>query len=404
MKEKPNYIKELECALNKKDNNILLKTISTYVYSDDDKSFVINSYTPYMMNIYKVYKCLIENGYDVSCVIINVGEYENTIGITNIDYKYIKYINNYVTKNNLNTKIFFEYDSSSEAEYEDYMLMIDSLKWYRCMINDSQLTPVEKLTFAYDLAKLFKYNSSDNIGNDNTLHLIFKTGNIVCLGYNRFMMAILNGIDRNVYYSDFETICYDEKGGEPEYHSRGIVRIDDDEYDIHGIYICDPTWDSIDLRKEDYYGDKYDAFSGYRYFMVPIYKYRRFFKGDTYPRLFNGKLKGYEKRLTNKKLDEIIRNPNVLNDLVCKMNCINYKEFDKLFLDHMTYKEFLRYLNCKRPDSDKFLNIILRVRHFEGYNVDDMNNILVYGIEEDDKDHGLVIEIVDNSKEKQLVL
>ena len=43
---------------------------------------------------------------------------------------------------------FFEYDYSETASYEDFKGFTESLKWYRKIIDDGNLSPVEKIMFA----------------------------------------------------------------------------------------------------------------------------------------------------------------------------------------------------------------------------------------------------------------
>ena len=416
-----NYLEELDSKI-KNENYFSVCDHKIYINKDPIQSntYSVNSYTPDMNAIYKVYFYLIKNGYEVSRVYLDLASFDNTSSITNIEYKYLKYIDNYIKKNNLSTDVDIRYedDLCYFSNVDDLIAMIESLKWYRSIIEYGNLSPYEKLIYAYDIAKTYKYTSSGDTDvdneKDNSLHLIIKTGNIVCFGYNDLIMHILNGLDKNVVYDEFTTICY-EDGPEPEYHSRGIVKIDDYKYNIHGIYMCDPTWDSIHDNRKYIYGDKYDALSGYRYFMVPITKYRRFFRGDTYPRLFYGGLFGYEKRLTKKRLDEMINDPFITDKNIYGMDGINFAECKKILHSDMTYKTLLKYLNCERPDSETFCKAICIVRMNEGYDYEDINNTLIYGIDTDIKDAGTIIVIdeenenaieidCDYSNEKQLVL
>ena len=102
--------------------------------------------------------------------------------------------------------------------------------------NGKELSPYEKYLYAYDIVTKFSYNEEEKDQNhDMSRHLItVLTGDkIVCAGYANLLSEICNqlgitcctqGVNKN------HAICY--------------VRIDDDKWDIHGIYASDPTADS----------------------------------------------------------------------------------------------------------------------------------------------------------------
>ena len=374
-----------------------------YIGEHED-GLILNTYTINLESIYKTYMFLVKKGFKVYDIEINIDSSFYNKSITSLDIKYIGYIKNYVEKNGLNCFINIIYDYDDEASYDDFIHSISCIKWFRKLLTDYDLSPFEKLLFAYDIAKTFEYKTSgptdDDASRDNTLHLIIKTGNIVCLGYNRIVSEIINDLDENILYDSFETFCYSKDGSDVERHSRGIVKIDDDVYDIHGIFVLDPTWDSVNDKYKLIYGKEYDALSAYEYFLVPISKYRRFFKNDTYPRFYTGELFGYEKRLTSKKLNEMVNNPIVTDKYMEELEGINYYEFERIF-KNLRYNDFIKYLNCERPDIDKFLDALLKVRYCEGYSIEDIDNMLVFGLINEDKTRPIIF---DSEEEKELIL
>ena len=278
--------------------------------------------------------------------------------------------------------------------------MIESLKWYRRLVLDNDLSPVERLAFAYDICKTFPYKSSGKNINDNTLHLIIKTGNIVCLGYNRLLYELVFGID-GVKASEFYTKIYHTDPKRTVGHSRGIVKLDDDKYDIHGIYFFDITSDRINELYADYYGEQYGALSAYRHFLVPIHQYKRFFRNSTYPRMFRGKHNAYKEQfLTKRKLDKIVHSSKQNNRILNKK--VIGPEILPIIPEDITVSEFYKYLNCKRPDVFDFMDIIINVRYCEGYDNDTLSEEIVFGIDDVDIDKPIIIE--DDVPMKKLVL
>jgi hypothetical protein len=78
------------------------------------------------------------------------------LNVEKIDYTKIDY-------NPLNTiastyDLKINYENYPLAEFEDFKNMVETIKWYRSMIMDFDLSPLEKLMFAYDIMKTFKYH------------------------------------------------------------------------------------------------------------------------------------------------------------------------------------------------------------------------------------------------------
>ena len=111
----------------------------------------------------------------------------------------------------------------------------------------------------------------------------------LCVGYAEFAKQLLNEVGVKCI-SDSVT-CIGENS-EVEHHQRNFVRIDDDKYNIYGLYAMDITWDSdkdiaiikdeeeneivIARPTEDQQNqiiDKYDSLVLYRHFLIPMDTY-----------------------------------------------------------------------------------------------------------------------------------
>ena len=167
-------------------------------------------------------------------------------------------------------ELSINYGDYLDASYEEFRGLLESVKWYRKIISDSNLSSVEKVMFAFDILKTFRYNESEEDKEDSRYaHRIIETGNIVCLGYSNLLVQILNYLDNNIRVIEFGLDCYDENKSFLGGHSRCLVKLDDDKYNIHGIFALDATWDSdkSHVISSDFASD-YTALDLYRYFLV----------------------------------------------------------------------------------------------------------------------------------------
>lgn len=94
--------------------------------------------------------------------------------------------------------------------------------------------------------KQFNQEYKNSLDDSRNPHRIINSGNIVCQGYSSFLFLILNGMDKNVSSIVVSVdVLHDDI---VEGHTRNLIRIDDDKYSIHGLFVLDPTWDSASKR------------------------------------------------------------------------------------------------------------------------------------------------------------
>lgn len=152
------------------------------------------------------------------------------------------------------------------VHYQEYGNDIDINTLYdtSCQINyitmkikQYNLSPLERLIMVYDIVKNNFYHKeiNENYLISRTLDNVLNSDYIVCVGYIALINAILKNLDINA-----KPIFCQAKDGK---HCRGIVYLNDEKYNINGVYILDPTWDS----KRSSTSDKLDR---YNYFLLPI--------------------------------------------------------------------------------------------------------------------------------------
>ena len=110
-------------------------------------------------------------------------------------------------------------------------------------LNLDNLTPFEKYLKIYNFVKTYKkYNESVNKKASRSLKLILDNEYIVCLGYVNLLQALLNkvNIPSTHFPVNYQT---NVQSLEINNHVRILVRLNDPQYDIKGIYYGDPTFE-----------------------------------------------------------------------------------------------------------------------------------------------------------------
>lgn len=261
--------------------------------------------------------------------------------------------------------ISIDYGEYIKASYEDFVSMRATIDWYKEIVTVNDLSPFEKLIFAYDIMKTFTYKEGDNLEDSRCVPNIIRTGNIVCVGYSKMLEMIINEMGiKSVGISIAPT--KDEAG-----HRRVAVKLDDDKYDIHGLFATDATWDrgidelslvenvdgqQVIRRSGRREGDKvikeYDALALYNCFLIPYSDYQKIFWDEEVPDIF--------------KIFE--RNIGYDYDYFdgCSM------EFKKLFgsIDKSYIKNYI--CNSEKPSLEKFREALSVVRKAEGYVADEV--------------------------------
>ena len=158
------------------------------------------------------------------------------------------------------------------------------------------------------------------------------------------------------------------------YHARTLIRLDDEKYNIHGIYTLDSTWDSQkkelstvtskegkeEIRYEREEGDtlikNYDSLALYRNFLVPYRDYRNLYKTDSKPAIFDEV--DYDLGLTEKE---------PYTDTAEEQRQI-------LFPNETKAIEQKIILDTKKPSLEVFTQALRTVRQKEGYLEDSISD------------------------------
>lgn len=150
-----------------------------------------------------------------------------------------------------NIKLYINCNMASytkeEFEYEERILniLIDPIK-------NSNLSPLEKYIAVYNIVKQFKEYKENELSPEQAriLKKIINNECIVCGGFSILLQVMLQKIN---IPCDIIHVGIEDNTDKNNYsgHVRNIIKIDDDKYNIHGIYLADTTWDN-NLKKDLY--------------------------------------------------------------------------------------------------------------------------------------------------------
>lgn len=143
-------------------------------------------------------------------------------------------------------------------------------------IKENKLSPFESMAFIHKvITSTFSYNDDEMTPiNSRSIVGVVKTSKIVCVGYSRFIKAIIDklemkGLECETFLStlnsyDLDNAVLDELGISPygTIHMQDLIKIKDPKYNVDGVYVSDACWDA----KNEFF----PAGKGYGSFMFPV--------------------------------------------------------------------------------------------------------------------------------------
>lgn len=214
---------------------------------------------------------------------IHNGDYKNELDEDHVQMNFkkesiekLKEINEFLKFNNQEELKFIEdlTDSNLVWPLED---VIESHNYINMVINrikQRDFSPLETICYLHIFTtQNFKYQEVREALIPRSIVGIVNYDAIVCVGYSRFIKAIVDKLNIKGLRCDNFTTVMKESGEKKndmlsEYlsintgHMQNIIYIDDDKYNVHGRYIEDATWDSLN--------DKYPKGKGFANFMFPV--------------------------------------------------------------------------------------------------------------------------------------
>lgn len=296
-----------------------------------------------------------------------------TLKCENKSYENAYYLNSIAKKYPLE----INYGDLHTCSVEEFLAMRETLDFFNDLVQANNLSQAEILMYAYDIMKTFRYKENEeNKDESRYLHNIVMTDYIVCVGYAKFMEQILK--ENGMKVIEVGVTCdlgNDEYGG----HARNLVYLDDDKYDIHGIYAIDATWDSAkgrpilitdengkryivkEARETDTIEKDYDANALYRHFIVPADEYKDVFIKDTIPPILQLQIED--------KYDEFYSDEDKYGPFITTRT-----DLRDLFGDIPSKDDLKDVLRVKKPSLETFKRILYTVRQAEGYSTEEALN------------------------------
>ncbi|MCR5483827.1 MAG: arylamine N-acetyltransferase, partial [Bacilli bacterium] len=280
---------------------------------------------------------------------------------------------NYEVFKGIKSDIKLNYGDMEDATIEEFITMRETINYYKSLIKQANLTPIEEITYAYDLIKSFEYKEGEDLSDSRCLHKCIKGGKIVCVGYSIFLKQVLselgyridtlnaNVVEENGKYSDMNAN-----------HVKNIIRIDDNTYNIHMVAALDTTWDA-NIREEDVTRKRagwestipsVDSILSYIYFLIPKNEYQFVFNDKEMPSIFYYPPEAFAK------------NYEYLPRIERPVQSVDQGRYhiQKLF-DKDEVNLIAPYINAKRPPYEQFKEIIRRVKQAEGFTYEEANNL-----------------------------
>lgn len=243
-------------------------------------------------------------------------------------------------------------------------------------IRDSNLSPFEKYLAVYDIVKKFKpYKENvENPEQARDLCYILNEENeyIVCVGFANLLEELLYRVGiNNKRISASVDVSYDKGYSMEEVnldnvgHARNIILLNDDKYNIHGIYLSDSTWDNdlendyylnalmtFDRKKEAYRLERLtdeDLLFDFHDFEEFKEKLNYLLKTDLQNNINNKYAKTFEKRLINSYLSIYHKIMNILKEL----------DYDKYVYFYDKYQEKFSNTNTNLTEYESIANSFL---------------------------------------------
>ena len=349
------------------NNNIT--TISSY---NDVEKLLQKDLTKFN-EIYLNIECLPADYIEIINVLKDNIEYCNFQDVENEKIIGIIKSNLFNDKTNYKTKYnYYDYVNGDKAV--DTLNYVNNIKNY---VKHFNLSKIETAMFVYDLTRerTYKETTSNNISKSRSLSEVYNSEEIVCAGFSQIYSAILNELGIKTDTVIYRNIDESKHVG----HMANIIYINDNKYDISGVYETDVTWGS---KKED--SNTY--LNSYKTFMnsiISTIKYKKVL--DLEPDKYKGIMGMYERLirlreiqaplfiekneslLFAKKNIDIFRNLNQ-NDKVerCKQIKKYLEKGTNITEDDIN--KVIAQLNSilsKEIDKSKFIDILYQVRRVE---------------------------------------
>ena len=257
-----------------------------------------------------------------------------------------------------------------EYPYQQYLDEEKKLDGMIEPIKKANLSPLEKYIAVYNIVKNFKpyKENTENPEYSRYLRYILDNDYMVCAGYANLLEVLLDKVGINTQHLSVSVdtsykkgFTLEEKPVEYAGHARVIVNLDDDKYNIHGLYMSDPTWDNN--LENSYLNHAIMTFDKMQISDI-------LFKYNTYSNIildihnfqeFNDQVNFLLKRKLNK--DSILtQNKTFKEKLLYTYKDITTSVIDSFECDPNSQKFYQALKNCQ--EENDYINLLTKIGHY----------------------------------------
>ena len=259
----------------------------------------------------------------------------------------------------------------------DAIITIEEIQKQIGYVKSLDLSQMETIMYIYDYVRKRIYtfeDKEDEINESRDLTNVLFGDKIVCMGYTNLFNSMLEylGISAEPVFYDGLEIDNNKNDG----HVRTMINVNDSKYDIQGLFLFDPTWDSKRSKNNnDYlssykffaknvkYMEKYDIYAG-----LDDNKFIKYYNDDYYLplklALKSGDREEIEKYISG--LNHFARRI-IGTDLINPLYVFNGKISNKM--QETILQNFLMICSCfiKEISAEKMILIANNVRKVEYY-------------------------------------
>lgn len=172
--------------------------------------------------------------------LLNQGN-EIILDVSKLDYKDIYKI---LTSDYIKDNILFKdrFNQGTNLTLKEMIKMYDRLLCYTKEIKEKNYSPLEAVFYIYNIVKKRIYkmeDEKDSLTKSRSLNEVLNGDNIVCVGYSNIFTAICDMVGIHAEEQGWKPIKDNESG-----HSSVILYLNDNKYNVKGIFGIDATWDS----------------------------------------------------------------------------------------------------------------------------------------------------------------
>ena len=286
--------------------------------------------------------------------------------------------------------IYFSIEGNDDVvNYKDCLNTFKTIDNIVNKINQYNFSPLEKIMYVYDLVRDKVYTEEDKEDNytaSRDLSSALLGDKIVCVGYAKVFHKLLDKLNIKSYLYNLKD-KYDISG-----HTRNVIYVKDEKYNIDGVYFFDSTWDSKYAKDDNKYLNSYLFFAKTKEFFDKHDEKNNILSEKLY--YFSWDLPKIIKELLDKKEYDIILNQYLStingistfsnNERIINQDILMKLIFKKDDIDsNDIYRKLVEYLECfdREIPCETLLKVLYNVRKYQYYDnpekfVFSMNNIL----------------------------